>query len=63
LGYFGINKAPYYQQSGVMSRHPGGANFALADGHVTFFNETINQQTLKALTTRNGGEVIDGTDY
>ncbi|MCG2683896.1 MAG: DUF1559 domain-containing protein [Planctomycetales bacterium] len=46
-----------------MSRHPGGANFALADGHVTFFNETINQQTLKALTTRNGGEVIDGTDY
>jgi prepilin-type N-terminal cleavage/methylation domain-containing protein/prepilin-type processing-associated H-X9-DG protein len=61
--YYGINKATYYQQSGVMSRHPGGANFTFVDAHVSFLSETINQQTLVALTTRRGGEVITGVDY
>jgi prepilin-type N-terminal cleavage/methylation domain-containing protein/prepilin-type processing-associated H-X9-DG protein len=61
--YYGINKGRFYQQSGVMSQHPGGANFTFVDAHVAFLNEAINQQTLTALTTRNGNEVINSADY
>jgi prepilin-type processing-associated H-X9-DG protein len=46
-----------------MSQHPGGANFTFVDGHVSFLSETINQQTLVALTTRSGQEVISSGDY
>jgi prepilin-type processing-associated H-X9-DG protein len=40
------------------SGHPGGANFALADGAVRFIRDSITQTTLTQLSTRNGGEVI-----
>lgn len=43
--------------------NPGGANFAFADGHVSFLSETINQDTLVKLTTRDGGETIQDTEY
>ena len=36
------------------SYHPGGCNFALADGSVTFLSQNIAQNILGALTTRNG---------
>jgi prepilin-type N-terminal cleavage/methylation domain-containing protein/prepilin-type processing-associated H-X9-DG protein len=39
------------------SRHSGGAQFALADGSVQFIHQTINMDTLRALATRNAGEV------
>jgi prepilin-type N-terminal cleavage/methylation domain-containing protein/prepilin-type processing-associated H-X9-DG protein len=61
--YYGINKGRYYSQSGVVSQHPGGANFTFVDAHVSFLSETINQQTLTALTTRSGQEVINSADY
>ena len=38
------------------SSHPGGANISLADGSVRFFSETIPMATLRALSTRSGGE-------
>jgi len=60
---YGVNSGSEVRQSGVESRHPGGAYFAFADGHVTFLSETIDQDTLDALTTRDGGEVIDGNLY
>ncbi|HLA85791.1 MAG TPA: DUF1559 domain-containing protein [Thermoguttaceae bacterium] len=41
------------------SEHPGGANFARVDGSVSFLEETIDFALLKALATRDGGEVID----
>jgi prepilin-type N-terminal cleavage/methylation domain-containing protein/prepilin-type processing-associated H-X9-DG protein len=42
------------------SLHPGGANFALADGSVRFLPYSTNN-ILSALCTRSGGEVV--TDF
>ncbi|MBN1394800.1 MAG: DUF1559 domain-containing protein [Pirellulales bacterium] len=61
--YYGINKGLNAQQAGVASPHSGGSHVSFADAHVAFLNETIDQNVLIALTTRNGGELIDGTDY
>ena len=57
--YYGINQRPGYAGSGVDSFHPGGANFAMADGSIHFISESIAQTTLQALTTREGGEVTE----
>ncbi len=40
------------------SSHPGGANFALADGSVRFVAQSISVTTLRQLATRAGGEVV-----
>ena len=41
------------------SLHPGGCNFARADGSVHFVSETINGDTFEAMGTRGGGEVVN----
>lgn len=46
----------YWLTSGYKSRHPGGANFAMADGSVHFVSETIDYLLYNALGTRAGGE-------
>ena len=40
------------------SLHPGGANFAFADGSVRFIKQNISMPTYCALGSRAGGEVI-----
>lgn len=44
------------------SGHPGGANFALADGSVRYIREGISPLTFRSLGTKSGGEVI-GNDF
>jgi len=43
--------------------HPGGANFAFADGSVHFLKSSINIATYCALGSRNGGEVVSSDAY
>jgi len=50
-GTFTTNMTPF------TSEHPGGAMFANCDGSVSFQPETLNLDVLKALSTRQNGEV------
>jgi prepilin-type processing-associated H-X9-DG protein len=50
------------RQGAFGSKHPGGANVALADGSVRFLSSSMSLITLQALSTQAGGEVISG-DY
>ena len=43
--------------------HNNGFNVAFADGSVRFLKSSITPQTLSALLTRNGGEVIGPAAY
>jgi len=54
---FAINRAPNFEND-IRSRHPDGANAAFADGHVRFLAEEIDLETLAAICTRAGGEVV-----
>lgn len=42
----------------IGSPYPGGANVAMADGSVRFMSNSVLEETLKAMITRNGGEVV-----
>jgi Protein of unknown function (DUF1559)/Domain of unknown function (DUF4190) len=48
---------------GMGSKHPGGWNVMMGDGSVRFLKNSISLQLLKALATRDGGEVIAASDY
>jgi len=50
--------SPSDTSCGYKSRHPGGANFAMGDGSVHFFAETIDYRLYNALGSRAGGEPV-----
>ena len=39
------------------SQHPGGANFAMCDGSVTFVSENVDHTMFLSTASRNGGEI------
>jgi len=49
---------PWGFDGGFASFHPGGCHFAMADGSVHFFSETIDQVLFSALATRAGEETL-----
>jgi hypothetical protein len=58
---------PEPNTAGVFSNHTGvrgsGSDIGFADGSVRFLGEKIKPATLRALLSRNGGEVISADDY
>jgi prepilin-type processing-associated H-X9-DG protein len=49
----------YFANGAFASRHPGGANFVFADGHVEFITENIDLETYQAFGSRASQEVDD----
>ena len=47
-----------YNDVSFASPHPGGAQFANADGSVRFLNETIDMKVYRSLATRKAGEMV-----
>jgi prepilin-type processing-associated H-X9-DG protein len=47
----------------VYSFHTGGANVVLADGSVRFLSATLDIRVFAKLVTRDGGEVVSGSDF
>ena len=49
----------YNTSSGFKSRHPGGANFTLADGSVQFISENIDYRNYQRLGDRRDNEAVE----
>ncbi len=55
----GLAPADYnFRTTGPSSYHPGGCQFALADGSVRFISETVDRAVLAGITTRAGKETV-----
>jgi prepilin-type N-terminal cleavage/methylation domain-containing protein/prepilin-type processing-associated H-X9-DG protein len=48
---------------GSRSRHPGGVNSLMIDGHVQFIKNSIAISTWRSLSTTQGGEVLSSDAY
>ncbi len=53
-----INPLDWYNTNGFRSSHPGGLQFALADGSVRFITTDIDLKLYRALSTINGHERV-----
>jgi prepilin-type N-terminal cleavage/methylation domain-containing protein/prepilin-type processing-associated H-X9-DG protein len=58
LNYMPVPPQPvnWWDAMSFRSRHPGGANFCLADGSVRYVSESIAYRTYLAISTRAGNE-------
>jgi prepilin-type N-terminal cleavage/methylation domain-containing protein/prepilin-type processing-associated H-X9-DG protein len=50
-------------QWGFRSLHPGGANFAIADGSVKFIKNSVNYPVYMGLGSRAGNEILSADAY
>ena len=55
--------APEFKTQGLFGHHTRGTHFLFGDGGVRFLKEAIKPKLLQAMSTGNGGEVIDLSDY
>jgi prepilin-type processing-associated H-X9-DG protein/prepilin-type N-terminal cleavage/methylation domain-containing protein len=58
----GPNSKPAHADQ-FWARHPGGAQFAFADGSVRFIKEKRPLAIFQSLATRQGGEVVSADSY
>ena len=49
---------PHFED--FFSSHPGGVSFVFADGHVAFLSNGMSEALFQSLSTRAGGEVVNG---
>ena len=63
LGFRDVPAALQMGQFGFRSQHPGGLNAGFTDGSVRFIKDSININTYRALSTREGGEVVSADAY
>ncbi|MEZ6064912.1 MAG: DUF1559 domain-containing protein [Planctomycetaceae bacterium] len=54
----GTPAPPTNEVGGFSSFHPGGAQFAIADGHVSFLSENIDPRVYQFLANRGDGELV-----
>ena len=59
----GLTACQNLGQWGFRSLHPGGTNFAFADGSVKFIKNSVDLNAYRALGTRAGSEVISADSY
>jgi prepilin-type processing-associated H-X9-DG protein len=58
LNYFPGTPLDWPNVMSFRSRHPGGAQFCLADGSVRFVAKTVEHSVYRALSTRSGRESV-----
>ena len=51
-------ETPHFED--FYSSHPGGVSFVFADGHVAFLSNGMSEALFQSLSTRAGGEVVNG---
>jgi len=61
--WINVQACQNFGQFAFHSLHPGGANFAIADGSVRFVKDSVNLATYRGLGTRAGGEIISADQY
>jgi prepilin-type processing-associated H-X9-DG protein len=59
----GMSMANMAVQLPPSSYHPGGVNLLFGDGSVKFVKDSLALNVWRALSTRNGGEVISSSDF
>ena len=57
------NAHDYAHNYSFMSRHRGGANFAMCDASGHFISDKIDLEVYRALATIDGGESVDKKDF
>jgi prepilin-type N-terminal cleavage/methylation domain-containing protein/prepilin-type processing-associated H-X9-DG protein len=48
---------------GARSRHPGGLNVVMGDGSVRFVKNSVDIRTWRAMSTTQGGEIVNADQY